>query len=261
MKNKILALFALVAIALGGYGLFFPKVKDTIAVAPTLEKEKLISIWIAKQTLLKGEKIYHDDLKIRYVPVSEAMENGILDSIELNFVDGMVANNTLLSNEWVMPSDITKPGQDGYVDLIIQPNRVPYPIEVEPEVVVGGIINNGTKVDVLALASINQNLANDSSVASAYGLNLTPLLMSVTVLQVNSVLFGEEEQQTRVNLILELTQSQVAKLTIAKRVAKIEVHKSLLNGDKQSLIADSGDVLPEFNAVKEYRPNQSSIDR
>lgn len=261
MKNKILALFALVAIALGGYGLFFPDIKEIPVASPVLEEEELLSIWVAKQRLLKGEKIEHDDLKIRYVPISEAMENGISDSIELNFVDGMVASTTISNGEWVMLNDITYPDQDGYVDLIIQPNRVPYPIEVDPEVVVGGVIKNGTAVDVLALASINQNLANDNSVASAYGLNLTPLLMSVTVLQVNSVLFGEEEQQTRVNLILELTQSQVAKLTIAKRVAKIEVHKSLLNGDKQSLIADSGDVLPEFNAVKEYRPNQRSIDR
>jgi pilus assembly protein CpaB len=100
---------------------------------------------------------------------------------------------------------------------------------------------------------------NPNEGASSFeSININPVLVAIKVLKVEQ---NERflEQEAKVNLILELTRKQVAKLSIAKSIATLEVHKSVGPEQAALLHANSGDVLPEYRAIVEYRAGSVAI--
>ncbi|WP_246858950.1 hypothetical protein [Vibrio crassostreae] len=89
---------------------------------------------------------------------------------------------------------------------------------------------------------------------------MAPLLAQVPVLDMvsrqRSVSTLSSEKVTEVTLVLQVTNRQVAQLTIAKRIAEIEVHKSIGKEFSDDLEADSSDVISlsgQRDEIREYR--------
>lgn len=265
MSSKLIFIIAFFAIAVGLYGLseqLLQSEPETIIESTAPTPENRIRIWTTKKSLAVGESITHSTLSTTMIPESEANELGIVDDVMINYVPGAVSRLALEKGELVTPDMIATPDQDGYVDFIIEKNRVPYAIEVENTSVVGGVITHGTRIDILALVTSELSSEVETTVASNKNVSLTPILMDIKVLQVK-IADSEEVQDEfvlqNVSLILELTRKQVATLTIAKRIAELEVHKSAGIDSAKDLSANAGDVLPEFKAIKEYRAGEVSV--
>lgn len=265
MSSKLIFFVAFFAIAVGLYGLsdkLLQSEPTTITKSIEPAPENKIRIWTTKEALTVGESITHSTLSTTMIPESEANELGIVDDVVINYVPGAVSRLHLEKGEMITADMIATPDQDGYVDFIIEKNRVPYAIEVENTSVVGGVITHGTRIDILALVTSELSSEVETTVASSKNVSLTPILMDIKVLQVKTTnpedAQGESVLQN-VNLILELTRKQVATLTIAKRIAELEVHKSAGIDSAKDLSANAGDVLPEFKAIKEYRAGEVSV--
>lgn len=263
MKSRILTLLAMVMVAVGAFGLsniLQQQQKDQVVTKPVNDHQpEQIKLWYTKLPLTQGQEVTRDHLAIKNIDINEAHYQGFDQDIELKIRPGMIARRDISQERYVSQDDFIAPDQDGFVDLTIRDGYVPFPMVVPPDSIVGGIINHSTEVDIVALSSTDNNLARNSEVGNSdKTLELRPILVSIPVLQVIEQQ-ATENKARKVNLILELTRNQVAKLTIAKQLASLEVHKSIGEDGASMLRANSGDVLPNFRSVTEFRAEKTVI--
>ena len=276
MNLRILIPVALIAVGAGLYGL-----SGKIMTAKLAQQEKpqnevvkpvarKVRVWTLKQDLWAGQVVIRDHLQTEMVSSEEAIKYGLTENedgkiadVKIRFIKGMVAGSNLKAKQWVTAADFVAPDQERYIELTISENMVPYAVKVDPDTIVGGVISHGSFVDVIALSSINQNLANDQLVKDFQSISISPVLMAVRVLKVlqqEKPASKASPATTEVSLILELSRKQIARLVIAKKIAQIEIHKSIGVEQAELLQADSGDVLPTYRAIKEFRAGDAAIN-
>ncbi|USD64739.1 Flp pilus assembly protein CpaB [Vibrio sp. SCSIO 43136] len=264
MSLRVLIPTALIATGAALYGLsgnYLGKPKETEVVqAPPKEIPK-VSVQILASDITKGHIITSEDLVTIDVDEPEAIKSGYNPETPFEIHKGMAAKKSLNKDHWVSRRDFVLPQDDGYVEAVITPGMVPYPLVVQPESIVGGVISAGHLIDVVALSSIQQNLANDTEVGSYRSVSISPVIIAAKVLKIESA--GDDADVKSVSstatLILELTRKQVATISIAKTIAQLEVHKSIGKDQADQLQADSGDVLPTYRAIKEFRASKLTI--
>ncbi len=264
MSLKILVPIALIAVGAGLYGLsgkLIHEPSESSAVvtsndAPT-PTINMVDIWVANQNLTKGQPISIDQFDRQALPESEFEKQSYLTE----FKSGAVVATAITSGESLMSDHALLPSDSRYVEAIIADDHVPYAIEVDPSSIIGGLIDHGTLVDVIAISSGTQNLANDVVITNYQSVSVSPLFASVRVLKVDKqeTQISNGKTAVTVNLILELTRSQLAKLSIARKISLIEVHKSFGEQVAHELQANSGDVLPDYRAIVEYRADKSAV--
>ncbi|MEX0337165.1 Flp pilus assembly protein CpaB [Vibrio tubiashii] len=266
MKKIILLAVAGLAILFGLYGL-----AGSLSSAPSQqthpveEKETYLTIWRLNKSVTKGQLVERSDFEVVNLLENEANTLGVAENMSLEFVSGSVFAKDMHVGDLAFPESMVSPDQQGYVDLVIGKNRVPYAIKVQPESIVGGVITHGTTIDVLSLSLPTEFSLEtaESRATRKRNMFVTPVLTGVKVLQVNKNLIDATRTTpatTEVNLILELTRKQVATITVAKRISELEVHKSIGEYQKSDLHADAGDVLSNFKSVVEYRSGNVIIN-
>ena len=233
--------------------------KPVVTTEPEHKAPATYDVWIAAHALKRGQSVGRNDLSLTTLTDSQAKQKGIRESSTLSFVKGMAANKAIEAGQVVFPDMVTSPDQDGYFSLLIKPGQVPFPLIVSSTSVLAGVIQPGTYVDVLALSSRNQNLADAESVRDFKSMTVTPVLMGVRVLQVQRSSTTSMEPSDKANLILSLTRKQASTALIARKMAELEVQVS--NGDTPSweLTADAGDVVSSYRAIKEFRAETSTV--
>lgn len=273
MNSKLLIGLALLAILAGGYGLFAssPAPDPVVVQAPPAEVKTVVAppvkttqIWLARSALQPGQIVTRADLELRRITEPEALALGVDADIKLEFVTNLRAAHTIQAGDVVWPESLLAPNHAGYMDLILTPNYVPFSIQVSEQSIIGGVIRPGSLVDILALSSLKQNLANDATVRSFETVSLTPILMGVKVLQVDTPnqtnsSRGEVIGPAQANVIVELTRKQVATLTIARHIAQLEIHLSTGNSSASELSANAGDVLTDYKAIQEFRAGAATV--
>ncbi|MDD9158204.1 Flp pilus assembly protein CpaB [Aliivibrio sp. S4TY2] len=262
MKTKLIILLAVVTIFFGLYGLV-----NSLSLSPPPLKEIMpnkvvkLKLWRLKKDVVSGEEIDQRTLALGLVSESKANELGFDENVSIDTKPGVVFRNALSEGSYISMNDVITPDQDGYINYVIAPERIPFPISVDPSSVIGGVISANSFVDILALASPQQSKYNSKN-SLRQGVSITPIFNRVKVLQVKeSVLENsrDSDQTQTVTLILELTREQAAKMIVAKKIADIEVYKSVGDYDPSELHADAGDILSDFNAITEYRANDVTI--
>ena len=264
MKLKVLVPIALIAIGAGLYGLsenYFSKNTQQVDTSTKTSDPLLASVYVVAQEIPKGQQISKALLEVKRIPEEQALQMGIDTSQPLSLPKGGIAIQNIPVGEYVTAATLIFPDELGYIDAVLQPNKVPYALVVDPTNIIGGLITHGTLIDVVALSSEQQNLANEETVTSYQTVSVSPVLMAVKVIKVSQDTYeeGRNKSVTTITLILELTQKQVAKLAIAKNIAQLEVHKSLGLQEASELQANSGDVLPDYRAIVEFRAGDMMI--
>ncbi|RJX68446.1 Flp pilus assembly protein CpaB [Vibrio sinensis] len=257
MRSKLFIFIAIMAIGAGLFGVFFqnktlPTIENKITEAPQV----FYKIYrISQPKVTQGQVVKMSDFEIVSLQEVEANKLGINSDALFEYEPGSVYRNDMLQDQTVYPSNLIPPSSPEYIDLIISKNNVPYPVKVSPDSIVGGIISAGTHVDVLALTGVG-GFDSELSERKKQTISLTAVLTNIKVLKVEKreIKSGSANKNQLENyLILELDRKQVAVLTIAKKISQIEIHKSIGNYKPSEIQADSGDVLPDFKAIKELR--------
>lgn len=273
MNIKLLFVFALIAIGVGLYGISIQlEPTSTLVQTPQAEKSPDIyyKVWRTKVALETGQKLDRSQVISESLLQADAEQQGVQANIPFEFEIGMVANQPIKADAILFPETITQPNDADYVNLILQSDHIAYALQVDSASVVGGTIDNGSMIDVLALISQNSNQSvNETSEADYRPANnaalqntsISPVLVNVKVLAVKrqNSLSGGSSNKSAV-LILELTRPQVSKLTIARHVAQIVVQPSFGEAHSEQLSANAGDVLPTFKSIRELRANKVLIN-
>lgn len=264
MQSRILLVVALIAISVGLFGIFLSQKSESEApVAKKEVVEKFVKIYvIAKANVEKGQVVQKSDFKILKLTEKQANDKGFDKDSLISFEQGSVYRNRMRRDDSVYSDSISQPNDSDYIDLILEENHIPYPIEVSPLSIVGGVINPGSYVDVLALAGVKGS-QRDLVKSKREQVSISPILLNIKVLKAN-LKRGDSVKKSKIEeesfLILELDRQQVAILKVAENISKIEIHKSLGNYPASKLNADAGDVLPDFKAIKELRASKVAIN-
>ncbi len=266
MNPRIIIFIAIIAIGAGVYGLLGQSKPAPEPVAKQQVVEEKIKVYLVSSEINKGEQIERAKVKIDWLTKSQANAKGIDKDMVLAFDSILLARKDLPAGEILYPEFTIGPNDTNYVDFVTQEGHIPFPIEVEPNSVIGGVIHTNSVVDILALTTKGQNLATSSELSSNTftGVNLTPILMGIKVIKVDQVV-EESNNPNRspkkhTNLILQLTPKQVATITVAKKIAQLEIHKSVGDVGKHELSADAGDVLDDYKSIKEFRADSARIN-
>lgn len=269
MKSKLILSLAIGLIIIGLYGiagsLSSPEINRPVANEQESQVAKIKTWWL-KTDVNHGETVKRSDVEIRYLSAAEANLNGIDNDMNINFTSGAVYRQKLNKSTLLFADSLVYPQDPDYIELVLAPERVPYVLRVPAESVVGGAIRHGMRVDLVALTLPQSRMSIEvgsavSKTARMFGVN--PVLLNIKILKVVEQELTPshdlEAVPVNVDIILELTRKQVAKVTVAKRISEIEVHKSIGNYTAGDLKADAGDVLPDFKSVTEMRANHVVI--
>ena len=272
MKTKVIIAIATLAIVFGLYGLAGRLQSTTPKQVTAVVQETTFKVWFVVRDVQVGEALKRRDLQVKEVSEGAANRLGVTADVDLKFVKGAVYNRALAAQKTIFSEDITSPQDIDFIDLMIAQNRIPFAIKVNSREIIGGLVNYGSYVDILALTSAADKLTANIGEAFSRGLKsiaIAPVLMGIKVLQVQhpnaamniaEVNLGVVEKSADINLILELTSKQVTKLIIARRIAQLEVHKSIAHSKASDLTANAGDVLADYKAIKEFRADKMTIN-
>ncbi|WP_215407459.1 RcpC/CpaB family pilus assembly protein [Vibrio gigantis] len=260
MNSKIILGLAVVAISIGLYGVTQTPSTKEIPTQSVNQVEPKVLAWQLKRDVVQGDKLVRRDFEAVYFTRQQAGLHGLTEDTRFTWQQSLFAKQALQQGGIVTPELLTSPGQADYLNTVIEPGFVPFNVTVPGEDVVGGTISVGDLVDISVLSAPKQNLANDKRVDDIQHLTMTPLLAQVPVLDMvsrqRSVSTLSSEKVTEMTLVLQVTNRQVAQLTIAKRIAEIEVHKSIGEEFSDDLEADSSDVISlsgQRDEIREYR--------
>ncbi|WP_434355716.1 Flp pilus assembly protein CpaB [Parasalinivibrio latis] len=255
MNSKAIFLFAFIAIFAGAFTLFAtedePEVKP-VAVPP----EPKVNMWIAGAEIDIAEHITHENFDLIIVPLSEAQSHGISASYELNIPEGSISKSKIMPGETVTQNHVVTPNSSEYIDLVIKPEMVPFPLAINNPSVTLTTLSPGDFVDVVILTSSEKNVVQDRMRSAFRSLEVSPLLIEKRVLAVKKVVSDENNTLQSASVLLELSRADVAKMIIAQRVGEVELFKSSSPEAASQSRAATRDVLAGYHAVKELRGTQ-----
>ncbi|MBF9002238.1 Flp pilus assembly protein CpaB [Vibrio nitrifigilis] len=260
MNIKLMIVIAIIAIGVGVYGMNHRKIISPST--PKVEvKEKTIAVYVAKKQLQPGDSITSQTISIENWSETKARSQGITGAISINYSLDPVAKVIIEPGTVISKSSFAIATDVDYIDFIINEGMTPYPLQVESKSIIGGVIRTNSFVDIMALASGSQNLANDRSIKSYKDVSLSPILTNIKVLKISEEKSGAKGKSAdeKSTLILEVTPKQVATLTIAQRIAQLEIHQSVKGATAKDLSANAGDVLESYHAIREFRAGSMTV--
>ncbi|TDM53545.1 Flp pilus assembly protein CpaB [Aliivibrio fischeri] len=264
MKSKIILVLAVIAISIGLYGMSQTSTTQSPITEKVQEFDKLpeatVMVWIAKKDLMFGSPVQRTDLEVQRISQTQADRFGIIHDVKFNFNKKLLVKKDILQGDIVTSDMLLSSGQEGYLNLVISEGKVPFNLEVSNDAILGGAISVGDVVDIASISSSEQNLSNDASISNVQSLKMAPLLTQIMVLDIiqqeKPVRLNSKSTKTVTNLVLEVSNRELAKLVIAQRIAELEVHKSIGAEFSHELHADSSDVIT-IPGSKKVKPTSS----
>lgn len=263
MKNKVIISLAVFSIFVGAYGLsvaLTPKPADVADVVPI----RYVKLWELKSSAKARQALAREQLSVRRMKENEANELGYVDDVSLNIVPGMLFRTNMKEGALVTADDFIRPNDDDYVDFIVAEGKMPYRLTVVTENIVGTAIESGDLIDILAFTGLNgeeayQEVALASKPVKG-AISVTPIFAAIKVLRVETEAETDNTQPSATTFVLEMDRKQAVTLTLAKRIATLEIQKSLGQFDKSEYQADAGDILHDFDSIVELRADKTTIN-
>lgn len=244
MDRRIILGSAFLLCAAGVFGLLTNRESPTAEPVITDTGATLVEVWMADAEIQKGDGITPVLLKANKVPESEAYEAGVVSVTRFDIEPGTLAGIDFEAGTIIPENKLLMPGQPGHMSLLLGPDRVPYPIEIEGRIALIDILAPGDEVDVVLIASSDQNLAANQSLSSYRGLTVTPLLKARQVVDIR------ENQSGETTVVIGLSHKEVSQMMIARRIGLLDVYKSTADSMPEMRV---GDVLSDFTSVTELR--------
>jgi len=263
MNSKIIFIVAFLAIVSGIYGVvdvFFlttEKVeKQTLVQAEP--QHTYITLWRAKQPLIKGENLTAGMLQREQVLLSDALALGIKQDVALDFQSSTLMNTPVKTGELVFVEYQTNKEQPGYLDLLIVDGMTLYPLTISSKNLISGYIKPGDNIDIMAISSPKTNLSNTTNELEIFeGVTASLLLTKVRVMSVNTndadVISPQmsSEANSELTIVIEVKPDDLGRLALAQRTMYLEIVRSQTY--QQPPYADVSDIVPHYNGVVELR--------
>ncbi|USD40106.1 Flp pilus assembly protein CpaB [Vibrio sp. SCSIO 43135] len=268
MKSRISIVISVMVIGIGLYGVSQNISTNTQQADSTVvaEREEVFTFYELLEPVSQGEALEYSDFKIVTLKQTEANEKGFSESEKIKLAPGSVSRKTLKSGVLVRQTDISNPDDEDYVRIAVKTGSIPYPLEVANSAVQGGVISVGSFVDVLAMSTESGPgpLAGGNHSSNALKTaSISDVLRNIKVLKVekgtNEVENRSKSSESKSVVVLELTKQQATEIALAEVISHLFIQASSPYGD-EVIYADSGDVVKNFKAIKEYRAARTEVN-
>jgi pilus assembly protein CpaB len=186
--------------------------------APVIPK---VVVLAAAQTLRAGTLLKPDDIESREMPETEAPAGARKDTPQFRAeLFGAMVRQTLLQHQVVLPADVMRPGDHGFLAAVLTPGRRATSVAVDAVSGTAGLIWPGDHVDLILTQTItDQNLPNGKDTTAE------TVLKDVRVIAIDRQLVQGGEQNangegTR-TVTLEVTPEDVEKVAVAVSLGKL----------------------------------------
>ncbi|MGF1747829.1 MULTISPECIES: Flp pilus assembly protein CpaB [Vibrio] len=276
MRSRIIMFVALIAILVGGYGIY-ESVLNSNKGAPIVVKEEsprleedsveYITVWRANQNIDRGEVITTDALKREQMPLTVALDEGLRSDVELDFSPSTLFNRNILQGSLVLPEYITRENDPGYIDLLVSEGMTLYPLVVSNKNLISDFIRPGERIDILTVSSPSSNLSGAVEKPIRFkGVTATLFLQNIKVLNM-----GGEDEESKLKpvaaksddgfttIIIEIPPTEVARLALAQRTMHLEVYRS--REYEEPVYADVRNVMSNYIGIEEMRGSKNKNGR
>jgi pilus assembly protein CpaB len=221
------ALMATIMLGLGGLslvawiGIQLPA-KQAAVVEPVVPPPATAMILTAARPMRGGDLVKYDDLKPREVVASQIPEGARVDSPEARAeLVGSMIRRGLLPAEPLLPADLLRPGDHGFLAAVLRPGMRATTVGVDAVSGTGGLIWPGDHVDVLMT-----QITDDQTLPASRRASAQTVLGDVRVIAIDRQLMqgatgastGAEAAHT---VTLEVTDVQAGRITLAARLGRL----------------------------------------
>jgi pilus assembly protein CpaB len=236
------ALLAAIILGLGGLGIVawiglqLPA-KPTEAVAAVAAPPPTTQILSAAHPLRAGNMLKYDDIQAREVPASEVPQGARADTPQARAdLVGSMIRRSLLPQETLLPADLLRPGDHGFLAAVLRPGMRATTVGVDAVSGSAGLIWPGDHVDVLLT-----QVTDDPNLPASHRASAETVLGDVRVIAIDQQLMegatgSSPEQGTTHTVTLEVTEVQAERVALAARLGHL------------SLIVRAADAAPDVGA-------------
>jgi pilus assembly protein CpaB len=204
-----------------------PVVAVTATAAPTAK------ILVAAQPLHAGTLLKYDDIQPHDLLASEVPAGARADTPQQRAeLVGSMVRRSLRPQEVVLPADVLRPGDHGFLAAVLQPGMRATTVGVDAVSGTAGLIWPGDHVDVLLT-----QVTDDQTLPAAHRASAETVLGDVRVIAIDQQLMqgatgNGSDQGTTHTVTLEVTEGQAKRVALAARLGHL------------SLIVRAADALP-----------------
>jgi pilus assembly protein CpaB len=232
------ALLAAVVLGFGGLlivawiGLQLPAKAPVAAAAPA--PPSTAKVLVAAHPLHAGNLVKYDDIQPSEVLASAVPPGARADTPqERAELVGAMVRRSLQPQEVLLPADVLRPGDHGFLAAVLQPGMRATTVGVDAVSGTAGLIWPGDHVDVLLT-----QVSDDQTRPAAHRASAETVLADVRVIAIDQQLMQGAtgtgtEQGTTHTITLEVTEGQAKRVALAARLGHL------------SLIVRAADVVPD----------------
>jgi pilus assembly protein CpaB len=230
------ALLAAIVLGFGGLaivawiGLQLPAKPPVAALAAPPPTAKIL---VAAHSLRAGNLLKYDDIQPHDILVSEVPAGARTDTPqERAELVGSMVRRSLQPQEIVLPADVLRPGDHGFLAAVLRPGMRATTVGVDTVSGTAGLIWPGDHVDVLMV-----QVTDDQTLPAAHRASAETVLGDVRVIAIDQQLMqgatgNGTDQSTTHTVTLEVTEEQAKRVALAARLGHL------------SLIVRAADALP-----------------
>jgi pilus assembly protein CpaB len=191
--------------------------------APVVVVQK-VQVLAAASTLRAGTLLKPDDLEIREVNEGEVPTGARRDTPQARSeLFGAMVRQTLLPHQIVLPADVMRPGDHGFLAAVLTPGKRATSVGVDAVSGTAGLIWPGDHVDLILTQEINNG---DNSLGCRYAGET--VLKDVRVIAIDQQLVqggggagGADTSQQSRTVTLEVSPEDVEKVAVATRLGRL----------------------------------------
>jgi pilus assembly protein CpaB len=192
--------------------------------APPVAQVAKVTVLAAQQTLRAGTLLKPEDIEAREMPETEVPAGARRDTPQARSeLYGAMVRQTLLQHQVVLPADVMRPGDHGFLAAVLTPGRRATSVGVDAVSGTAGLIWPGDHVDLI----LTQEVA-DPNTPRGRRIAAETVLKDVRVIAIDQILIqggnptGGAEPTSR-TVTLEVTPADAELVNVVSRLGKLSL--------------------------------------
>jgi pilus assembly protein CpaB len=201
------------------------------AAAPTLAQPTKVSVLVAARSLRAGSLLKPEDIASKDVLDADEPSGASLDTAQnRSSLTGAMVRRTLADGQVLLPQDLVRPGDHGFLAAVLGPNMRAVTVAVDAVSGTAGLIWPGDRVDLILTQTMdNPALAAGKRVAAETVLSDARVIAIDQQIVQGQAPDGTVAQANR-TATLEVTAAQAERVLVAGRLGKLSL--SVLSADR-----------------------------
>lgn len=222
-----IALLIFMALSLGGFAAvgWFVLHPDPVAglTQAAVAKQAQTSILVASHLVHAGQLVRPQDFSARSFPVAMVPPNALTDTpAQRDGLIGALLRVTIPSGGLVLPQDVVRPGDHGYLAAVLSPGKRAVSIGVDAISGIAGLVWPGDYVDLILTQTLD-----DPGVPTSHRMAAETVLSGLRIIATDQDLVRGElptsSSQASRTVTIEATPDQAERISLASRLGHLSL--------------------------------------